>query len=85
MKKIVLAIDSYKGCLSSKEVETCVEQELHGRGFQAGKDAFADDLLYDQRHGDDDVGLDFGKGLEDDLRAGDAGQEIDVHPGANLI
>ena len=31
MKKIVLAIDSYKGCLSSKEVETCVEQELHVR------------------------------------------------------
>lgn len=31
MKKIVLAIDSYKGCLSSKEVETCVEQMLHAR------------------------------------------------------
>ena len=31
MKKILLAIDSYKGCLSSKEVETCVEQALHAR------------------------------------------------------
>lgn len=31
MKKIILAIDSYKGCLSSKEVETCVKQSLHAR------------------------------------------------------
>ena len=29
MKKIVLAIDSFKGCLSSKEVEQCVAEEIH--------------------------------------------------------
>lgn len=29
MKKIVLAIDSFKGCLSSKEVERCVAETIH--------------------------------------------------------
>ena len=29
MKKIVLAIDSFKGCLSSKEIEQCVAEEIH--------------------------------------------------------
>ena len=29
MKKIVLAIDSFKGCLSSKEIERCVAEEIH--------------------------------------------------------
>ena len=31
MKKIILAIDSYKGCLTSKEVEECVAQALRER------------------------------------------------------
>ena len=29
MKKIVLAIDSFKGCLSSKEIEQCIAEEIH--------------------------------------------------------
>ena len=29
MKKIVLAIDSFKGCLTSEEVEQCVAEEIH--------------------------------------------------------
>lgn len=31
MRKIVLALDSYKGCLSSEEVETCVAEALRER------------------------------------------------------
>ena len=29
MKKIVLAIDSFKGCLFSKEIEQCIAEEIH--------------------------------------------------------
>ena len=54
------------------------EQEAHAVVLNLGEHLLADYLLDDQRYGDDDLGLDIGKGLCDDGRRGDAVEVIDM-------
>ena len=55
-----------------------LQQQLHGRCLQFGQHVLFDNLLDDERHGYNQVGSDFRECLEDDFRAGHAGQEEDV-------
>ena len=61
------------------------QEKLHGGSLQLGDDLFLDNLLNDERHGDDQARLDFGKGLENDLRTGHPREKIDVAACGKLI
>ena len=57
-----------------------VEQEAYGVVLNLREHALADDFLDDQRHGDDDMGLDVLEGLCDDGRRRQAGEEEQMTP-----
>ena len=55
-----------------------VHEELDAAVLHEGEDFLSHDLLYDEGHGGDDVGLDVGECLLHDGGAGQAGEEEDV-------
>ncbi len=52
-----------------------VEQELHQRLVELGEHTCADDFLYNERHGDDELGLYGSKGFHDHARRRGAGEK----------
>ena len=60
-------------------------QQFHVRLLNGGEHFFPDNLLDDEGDGDNQVGLDFRKGVGDDFGRRRAGKEMDVHAAGKFV